>query len=343
MTYTAPVTEISATLNDIAGLPDLIEEGLFPDLDPDLVATILEEAGKFASEQIAPLNRQGDEAGAALENGEVRMPEGWRDVYEQWCEAGWAGLPGPGAHGGQGLPVMVSMAVSEMWQAASMAFALNPLLTQGAIETIAKFASDELKQSYLPKMVSGEWSGTMLLTESHAGSDLSTLKAMAVLQEDGSYLLTGTKIFITYGEHDLVDNIVHLVLARTPDAPEGTRGISLFLVPKYRVLSDGSIDKRNDIHCISVEHKLGIHASPTCVMQMGDNGGAKGWLVGEKNRGLMALFAMMNRTRLGIGIQGVAIAERAFQQACHCVSRALLLFIAAALGNVDHARRHGAD
>ena len=225
MTYTAPVPEISTTLNDIAGLSDLIDEGLFPDLDPDLVAAILEEAGKFASEQIAPLNRQGDVAGAALENGEVRMPEGWRDVYRQWCEAGWGGLPGPGDYGGQGLPVMVSMAVSEMWQSASMAFALNPLLTQGAIETIAKFASDELKQSYLPKMVSGEWSGTMLLTESHAGSDLSTLKTMAVLQDDGSYLLSGTKIFITYGEHDLVDNIVHLVLARTPDAPEGTRGI----------------------------------------------------------------------------------------------------------------------
>ena len=315
MTYTAPVKEISATLNDIAGLPDLIDEGRFPDLDPDLLTAILEEAGKFAAEQIAPLNRQGDEVGATLENDKVRMPEGWRAVYRHWCEAGWGGLPGPADYGGQGLPVMVSMAVSEMWQSASMAFALNPLLTQGAIETITKFASDELKQIYLPKMVSGEWSGTMLLTESHAGSDLSTLKTMAVLQDDGGYLLTGTKIFITYGEHDLVDNIVHLVLARMPDAPAGTRGISLFLVPKYQVGSDGSLGQRNDIHCISVEHKLGIHASPTCVMQMGDNGGAKGWLVGEENRGLMALFAMMNRARLGVGIQGVAIAERAYQQA----------------------------
>ena len=315
MTYTAPITEISATLNDIAGLPDLIEEGLFPDLDPDLLAAILEEAGKFASGRIAPLNRQGDEVGAALENGEVRMPDGWRDVYRQWCEAGWGGLPGPGEYGGQGLPVMVSMAVSEMWQSACMAFALNPMLTQGAIETIALFGSDELKQSYLPKMVSGEWSGTMLLTESHAGSDLSTLKTMAVPDGKSSYLLSGTKIFITYGEHDLVDNIVHLVLARTPDAPEGTRGISLFLVPKYLDCTDESSGQRNDIHCISVEHKLGIHASPTCVMQMGDNGGAKGWLVGEETRGLLALFTMMNRARLGVGIQGVAIAERAFQQA----------------------------
>ncbi len=315
MTYTAPVKDIAAALNDIAGLSGLHEKGLFPDLDPDLVAAILEEAGKFASEQIAPLNKQGDETGATLEDGEVRMPEGWRDVYRQWCEAGWAGLPGPGNYGGQGLPVMVSMAVSEMWQSACMAFALNPLLTQGAIETIAKFGSDELKQSYLPKMVSGEWSGTMLLTESHAGSDLSTLKTMAVPEGDGGYRLSGTKIFITYGEHDLVDNIVHLVLARTPDAPAGTRGISLFLVPKYLGMSDGSTGERNDIHCISVEHKLGIHASPTCVMQMGDDGGAKGWLVGEENRGLPALFAMMNRARLGVGIQGVAIAERAFQQA----------------------------
>ena len=315
MTYTAPVTEISAALNDIAGLSGLIDEDLFTDLDPDLVNAILEEAGKFASERIAPLNRQGDEQGASLTDGEVHMPEGWREVYEQWCESGWGGLACPVEHGGQGLPVMVSMAVNEMWQSASMSFALNPMLTQGAVETIAKFGSDELKQSYLPKMVSGEWAGTMQLTEAHAGSDLSTLKTVAVPQDDGSYLLSGTKIFITFGEHDLVDNIVHLVLARTPDAPPGTAGISLFLVPKYLVNSDGSAGERNDIHCISVEHKLGIHASPTCVMQMGDNGGAKGWLVGEETRGLLAMFTMMNRARLAVGMQGAAIAERAFQQA----------------------------
>ncbi len=315
MTYTAPLADITAVLNHITGLPELIEEGLFPDLDPDLVAAILDEAGKFAAERIAPLNRQGDEVGATLKDGEIHMPEGWRDVYRQWCEAGWGGLPGPDDYGGQGLPVMVSMAVSEMWQSACMSFSLNPLLTQGAIETIAQFGSDALKQNYLPKMVSGEWSGTMLLTEAHAGSDLSTLKTTASPDGNSGYLLSGTKTFITYGEHDLVDNIVHLVLARTPDAPSGTHGISLFLVPKFQVMSDGSIGERNDIHCISVEHKLGIHASPTCVMQMGDNGGAKGWLVGEENRGLLALFTMMNRARLGIGIQGVAIAERAFQQA----------------------------
>ncbi|HDO51939.1 MAG TPA: acyl-CoA dehydrogenase [Rhizobiales bacterium] len=315
MTYTAPVAEISAALNDIAGLSGLIEDGLFPDLDPGLVAAILEEAGKFASERIAPLNRQGDVQGATLENDEVRMPEGWRDVYRQWCEAGWAGLAGPGDYGGQGLPVMMSMAVGEMWQSACMSFALNPMLTQGAAETIAQFGCDELKQSYLPKMVPGEWAGTMLLTEPHAGSDLSTLKTMARPRGDGGYLLSGTKIFITFGEHDLVDNIVHLVLARTPDAPPGTGGISLFLVPKYLINSDGSLGERNDVHCLSLEHKLGIHASPTCVMRMGDKGGAKGWLVGEETRGLAAMFTMMNRARLAVGVQGAAIAERAFQRA----------------------------
>ncbi len=315
MTYTAPVTEISAALNDIAGLSDLIDEGLFPDLDPDLVNAILEEAGKFASGRIAPLNAQGDSQGAVLKDGDVHMPEGWREVYEQWCEAGWGGLPGPGDYGGQGLPVMVSMAVSEMWQSACMSFALNPMLTQGAVETIAQFGSDELKRTYLPKMVSGEWAGTMQLTEPHAGSDLSTLKTMAVPQDDGSYLLSGTKIFITFGDHDLVDNILHLVLARTPDAPPGTAGISLFLVPKYLMNSDSSPGERNDVHCISLEHKLGIHASPTCVMQMGDNAGAKGMMVGKETHGLAAMFTMMNRARLAVGVQGAAIAERAFQQA----------------------------
>ncbi len=315
MTYTAPVKDISDILVHIADLPDLIGSGLLGEMDEDLVSAILDEAGKFASEQIAPLNRQGDSEGAVFENGSVRMPKGWREVYEQWCEAGWVSLPGPTEFGGQGLPVLLAMGVSEMWQSASMAFGLNPLLTQGAVEALFHYGSDDLRQLYLEKMVSGEWSGTMQLTEPHAGSDLSTLKTMAVPQDDGSYLLTGTKIFITYGEHDLVDNIVHMVLARTPDAPEGTRGISLFLVPKYLANADGSLGERNDIYSVSVEHKLGIHASPTCVMQMGDNGGAKGWLVGELNRGLAAMFMMMNRARLAIGVQGVAIAERAYQQA----------------------------
>ncbi|MEM8743470.1 MAG: acyl-CoA dehydrogenase [Pseudomonadota bacterium] len=315
MTYRAPVDQIAAALDDVAGLPGLIESGLLPSLDGETVSAILEEAGKFATEQIAPLNHQGDTDGAIFENGAVRMPKDWADVYNQWCEAGWCGMPGPGDFGGQELPVTVLTAVGEMWQAASMAFALNPMLTQGAVETIARFATDDLKQRYLPKMNEGAWSGTMQLTEPHAGSDLSTLKTMAEPQDDGSYLLSGTKIFITFGEHDLVENIVHMVLARTPDAPAGTRGISLFLVPKFLVNSDGSLGERNDIHCISIEHKLGIHASPTCVMQMGDNGGARGWLVGELNRGLHAMFTMMNRARLAVGVEGAAIAERAYQQA----------------------------
>lgn len=315
MTYTAPVEDINHVLNNIAGLSELLETGLFEDMDADVVSAILEEAGKFASEQIAPLNRQGDIEGTAFENGSVRMPKGWREVYRQWCEAGWASLPGPTDFGGQGLPVMLAMGVSEMWQSASMAFGLNPLLTQGAVEALFHYGSDDLKQVYLEKMVSGQWSGTMQLTEPHAGSDLSTLKTMAVPHDDGSYLLSGTKIFITYGDHDLTQNIVHMVLARTSDAPQGTRGISLFLVPKFLVNSDGSLGERNDIHSVSLEHKLGIHASPTCVMQMGDNGGAKGWLVGELNRGLAAMFTMMNRARLAVGVQGVAIAERAYQQA----------------------------
>lgn len=315
MSYTAPVDDLSATLNDIAELPGLIEDGLFTDLDSDLVTAILEEAGRFAAERIAPLNRQGDQERASLKDGEVHMPAGWRAAYEQWCEAGWAGLPGPAKHGGQGLPVLVSMAVCELWQSACMSFALNPMLTQGAVETISQFGSDDLKQTYVPKLVSGEWAGTMQLTEPQAGSDLGNLKTMAVPQDDRSYLLTGTKIFITYGDHDLTDNIVHMVLARTPGAPAGTRGISLFLVPKFLVNSDGTLAGRNDIHCVSQEHKLGIHASPTCVMQMGDNGGAKGWLIGEENRGLATMFTMMNRARLAVGVQGVGIAERAFQQA----------------------------
>ncbi len=315
MTYTAPVAEIASALNHIAGLSELIDEGLFPELDAGLVTAILEGAGKFASERIAPLNAPGDAQGAVLANGEVRMPEGWAGVYRQWCEAGWCALPGPGDYGGQGLPVMVSMAVGEMWQSASMSFTLHPMLTQGAVEAIAHFATEDLKQTYLPKMISGVWSGTMQLTESQSGSDLGTLKTSAAPQSDGSYLLSGTKIFITFGEHDLVENIVHMVLARIQDAPPGTAGISLFLVPKYLVNPDGSLGARNDVVCRSLEHKLGIHASPTCVMGMGDEGGAKGWLVGKQNRGLAAMFLMMNRARLAVGAQGAAIAERAFQQA----------------------------
>lgn len=315
MTYTAPVGDISHILRNIAGIDELMADGLLGDLDADTVTAILEEAGRFASEQIAPLNRQGDEEGAHLKDGAVAMPKGWRDVYEQWVEAGWGSLPCPESHGGQGLPVMISMAVCEIWQSACMAFALNPMLTQGSAEALVLHGSQELQEVYLEKLVSGEWAGTMVLTEPHAGSDLRSLKTRAEPQGDGSYKLFGTKIFITYGEHDLTDNIIHMVLARTPDAPLGTKGISLFLVPKFMVGADGAPGERNDIHAVSLEHKLGIHASPTCVMQMGDNGGAAGWLVGQENRGLAAMFTMMNRARLAVGIQGVGIAERALQQA----------------------------
>ncbi len=315
MTYTAPVGDISFALNQIAGLDELIGEGLFGELDTDTVSAILEEAGRFANELIAPLNRQGDTEGAHLVDETVAMPKGWRDVYQQWVEAGWGSLACPQDFGGQGLPAMVSMAVGEIWQSASMAFSLNPMLTQVAAEAVALHGTDALKETYLAKLVSGEWSGTMQLTEPHAGSDLRFLRTRAEPQEDGSYRLFGTKLFITYGEHDLVDNIIHMILARTPDAPEGTRGLSLFLVPKFLVNADGTLGARNDIHAASLEHKLGIHASPTCVMQMGDHGGAVGWLVGKPNRGLATMFTMMNQARVGVGIQGVGIAERARQLA----------------------------
>ncbi len=315
MSYSAPVGDISHILKNVAGINELIGQNLYEDLDEDVVDAILEEAGKFASEQLAPLNRQGDLEGAHLKDGDVRMPAGWDAIYKQWIEAGWGSLPCPADFGGQGLPILLSTAVGEMWQSSCMAFSLNPLLTQGAAEALYYHGSDGLKATYLEKMVSGEWTGTMQLTEPQSGSDLHLLKTKAVPEPDGSYLLSGTKIFITYGDHDLADNIVHMVLARISDAPGGTRGISLFLVPKFLVNDDGSLGERNDIFCASLEHKLGIHASPTCVMQMGDNGGARGWLVGEENRGLSAMFFMMNRARLGVGIQGVGIAERATQAA----------------------------
>ena len=315
MTYSAPIREITHTLRSIAGLGDLIEQGLAGDLDNDVADAILEEAGKFAGERLAPLNRQGDLEGAKLTDGNVAMPPGWAEVYREWTEAGWGGLPGPVDFGGQGLPLTLAMAVNEIWNSACLAFSLNPMLTQGVVDGLMGHGSEALKKWYLPKLVTGEWSGTMQLTESQAGSDLRFLKTKAVPQGDGSYKLSGTKIFITYGEHDLANNIIHMVLARTPDAHPGIKGISLFLVPKYLAGDDGEPGERNDVHCVSVEHKLGIHASPTCVMQMGDHGGATGWLVGEENRGLNCMFTMMNRARLGVGIQGVGIAERAFQHA----------------------------
>ncbi|MEL7303757.1 MAG: acyl-CoA dehydrogenase family protein, partial [Pseudomonadota bacterium] len=309
MSYQAPVADIVYALKTAAALPKLIEEGVYDGLDMDTVAAVMEEAGKFGSEVLEPLNWSGDQEGARLENGTVTVPKGFAEAYKQFAEGGWASLPAPEDFGGQALPETVSMAASEIWNATNMAFGLCPLLTQGAIDALLVGGSDDLKQRYLPKMVSGEWTGTMNLTEPHAGSDLSGLKSKAERADDGTYRIFGTKIYITYGEHEMTDNIVHLVLARLPDAPEGTRGISLFLVPKVLVNDDGSLGERNDVVCAGIEHKLGIHGSPTCTMKYGESGkGAVGYLVGEENRGLATMFIMMNAARLAVGIQGVAIA-----------------------------------
>ena len=315
MSYRAPVADIAFALKHIAGLKPLLENGEMDDLSEDLVDAVLEEAGKFASEEIAPLNRVGDVQGTRFENGAVSMPDGWKAAYDAWCETGWAGLSAPVDFGGQGLPTMLLAATQEMWNAASMAFGIGPTLTVGAIEALEAHASDGLKSTYLAKLVSGEWMATMNLTEAQAGSDLNALRTRAEPQSDGSYRIFGQKIFITYGDHDLTDNIIHLVLARLPDAPAGTRGLSLFLVPKVLVNDDGSLGAPNDVVCGNVEHKLGIHGSPTCTMIYGETEGAAGWLIGEENRGLACMFTMMNSARLIVGIQGVAIAERAFQQA----------------------------
>ncbi len=305
------------TLNDVAGLSPLLSSGVFGELSDDVVAAVLEEAGRFAANVVAPLNRDGDQHGCTLDtdSSSVTTAPGWQAAYKQWCEAGWASLPCDEDHGGQGLPIMVSLAVQELWNTASNAYGIGTLLTQGAVETIEAHGSDQLKQRFLPKMVAGDWTGTMNLTEPQAGSDLSGVRSQAKALDDGSYAVTGTKIYITYGEHDLTENIIHLVLARLPDAPEGTRGISMFLVPKFLIDEAGNPTRRNDVKCIGLEHKLGIHASPTCTMRFGDDGGAIGWLVGEQGRGLNCMFTMMNNARLHVGMQGVAIAERAYQQA----------------------------
>ena len=315
MTYRAPVDDILLALKTAGGLPGMIDKDLLSGLDEDTIRAVVEEAGKFGADVLAPLNKIGDQQGSKLDGDKVTTPQGWKEAYDQYVEAGWSTLPCDEAYGGQGLPEVVAMAVCEIWNAANLSFGLCPLLTQGAIDAVAAHGSDDLKRIYLPKMVSGEWSGTMNLTEPHAGSDVGALRSKAVPQSDGSYLISGTKIFITYGEHDMTDNIVHLVLARLPDAPKGTRGISLFLVPKFLVNEDGSVGARNDVKCVGLEHKLGIHASPTCVMAYGENEGAIGYLVGEENRGLNTMFIMMNQARLAVGVQGVAIAERATQAA----------------------------
>jgi len=315
MTYRAPVADILFSLEHVAGFAAAIEQGRFGDLDLATAQAVIGEAGKFATEAIAPLDVVGDREGARLANGVVVTPPGFREAYRRWAEAGWAGVTAKPEYGGMGLPHAVAAACNEMWSGASMGFALCPLLGEGAIGALEIYGAADQREVYLKRLVSGEWTGTMNLTEPQAGSDLSAVKTRAERAPDGSYRLTGQKIFITYGEHDMADNIVHLVLARLPDAPPGTRGISLFLAPKFLVNADGSLGRRNDLRCASIEHKLGIHASPTCVMIYGDSGGATAYLVGEENRGLAAMFVMMNAARLGVGLQGVAIGEKAYQKA----------------------------
>jgi len=315
--YTPQIEDIKHTLNDIIGMQKLLESGVFGDLSQDLVEAILVEGGKFAAEVIAPLNRVGDEHGCELDadTHAVTTPPGWREAYVQWAQGGWAALPCEEEYGGQGLPLLLGLASQELWNTAACAFALSTLLTQGAVNALKVHGSDELKKTYLPNMVSGTWTGTMCLTESQAGTDLGMLKTKAKPNSDGSFAISGTKIFITYGDHDMTENIVHLVLARLPDAPEGYRGISLFVVPKFIPDENGAPGKKNDVKCIGLEHKLGIHGSPTAVLRFGDEGGATGWLVGQENRGLACMFTMMNDARLHVGLQGVAIGERAFQLA----------------------------
>ncbi|MEJ8473398.1 acyl-CoA dehydrogenase [Roseibium algae] len=313
--YRAPIEEIAFTLMSVCGLDDLQKTVVHSELGDDLVSAILTEAGRFTAEEIAPLNSIGDKHGASFSDGVVTTAPGWKELYQNWIQGGWNGLSARAETGGQGLPLMLNTAALEMWNSGSMAFAIGPTLTMGAIEALEKHASEELKGTYLEKLVSGEWMGTMNLTEPQAGSDLNALTAKAVPAGDGTYKISGQKIFITYGEHDMTDNIVHLVLARLPDAPAGTKGISLFLVPKCFVLEDGSLGEKNDVRCAGVEHKLGIHGSPTCTMVYGDEGGATGWLIGEENRGLACMFTMMNNARLAVGVQGLGVAERAYQQA----------------------------
>jgi len=315
VTYHAPLADISCALKYGTALVPALEEGFLGDLTMDDIEAVLTEAGRVASEILEPTNRAGDQYGTTFKDGAVTTAPGWKEAYHAWCEGGWNALSGPPEWGGQGLPQIVNAACTEMWNSASMAFGVGTLLTMGAIDMLNVHGSDELKRLYLEKLVSGAWTGTMLLTEPHAGSDVGALRTRAERAGDGTYRITGQKIFITYGEHDLTDNIVHFALARLADAPPGTRGISLFLVPKVIVNADGSLGARNDVRAHSVEHKLGMHGSPTCTMILGDQGGATGFLIGQENAGMACMFTMMNRARLAVGLQGVGIAERATQQA----------------------------
>ncbi len=313
--YRAPIRDMQFVLKELAGLEELAKLPGCEEATPDVVDAILEEAAKFAETVLSPLNASGDKEGARFSDGKVTTPKGFKEAYKLFAESGWTALGSEPEWGGQGLPRLVATPVAEMWKSANHAFSLCPLLTGGAIDALVLSGSDELKKTFLEKMVTGEWTGTMNLTEPGAGSDLAAVRTRAEPQADGSYRIFGQKIFITYGEHDMADNIVHLVLARTPTAPEGVKGISLFIVPKFLVNEDGSLGERNDAWCVSIEHKLGIHASPTAVMAFGDHGGAIGYLVGEENRGLEYMFVMMNVARFGVGMEGVSVSERAYQRA----------------------------
>ncbi|MFM7125247.1 MAG: acyl-CoA dehydrogenase [Actinomycetota bacterium] len=314
--YRAPLADIDFVLNRVCGLDRILALPGFIEADSSMVRDLLGEAARFMEEKLAPLNKSGDSFGVRLNaDGSVTTAPGFVEAYRAYVEAGWGAVPFDPGFGGGGFPWMVGIAIQEIMTAANMAFSMCPLLTQGAIDAIAHHGSEEQKMTYLPKMVTGEWSGTMNLTEPDAGSDVGAVRTRAARNPDGSYRITGTKIYISFGEHDMAENIIHLVLARTPDAPPGTKGISCFIVPKFLLDASGRPGRRNDITCVSVEHKLGIHASPTCVLSYGDDGGAIGYLIGEENRGMQYMFTMMNQARLSVGLQGLAVGDRAYQQA----------------------------
>ncbi len=315
MSYIAPIKDMVFNMEHLAGLEHVAQIPAFEDMGVETAQAVLEECAKLNESVLVPLNWEGDKNPSFFKDGHVTTTPGFKEAYQQYCEGGWQSLQHPADFGGQGLPKTIGAACGEMLNSANMSFALCPMLTDGAIEALLTAGSDELKATYLENLISGEWTGTMNLTEPQAGSDLAAVRTRAEPQPDGTYKVFGTKIYITYGEHDMAENIIHLVLARVQGAPEGVKGISLFVVPKFMVNKDGSLGARNDVHCVSIEHKMGIKASPTAVLQYGDHGGAIGFLVGEENRGLEYMFIMMNAARYAVGVQGIAIAERAYQKA----------------------------
>ena len=314
MTFASPVKQMIFALKEMANYSEIIESELWPDLDDNFIETLLNEAAKLADNSIAPLNQSADKAGSILNNGNVSTAPGFKEAYKELVNSSWGTLSGLKDYGGQGLPKTIAVMIQELWNTSCMSFSLCPMLTQGAVEAISHHGTENQKKEYLPRLLTGEWSGTMNLTEPHAGSDVGALKTSAKKNSDGSYSIKGTKIYITYGDHDMAENIIHLVLARIEGAPEGNNGISLFIVPKFIKNQETKEFEKNDLQCIGLEDKLGIHASPTCVMSFGENVGAKGFLLGKENRGLACMFTMMNNARLNVGMQGVGIAERSLQQ-----------------------------